>query len=233
YGRTEGEIDTVRAIARSTDTFFYKVGEFVGPERLAFWARKFGLGQDSGVDLPGEVSGLVPDPEWKLKTKGERWFLGNTYHMAIGQGDVAASPLQVNVMTSVVASGGKRCRPKVVQVEQVDQVEQGCEELGIGEETLKVIRKGMLGACATGGTAFPFFNFEPSVACKTGTAQTVGENTHAWLTAFGGLPNESGSGNFRINPNIVLTVLVEEGGEGSRVAGPVAREILQEWFSEQ
>ena len=220
YGRTEGIVDTVRALARSTDTFFYKVGELVGAERLAFWARKFGYGEKSGVDLPGEVAGLAPDPEWKLKTKGERWFLGNTYHMAIGQGDVAATPLQVNLMTTVVANGGRRCRPKVLQISQVSQE---CEDTEVGEKTLNEIREGMKGACTTGGTAFTFFELNAGlpagrqVFCKTGTAQTVGENTHAWLTVFSG--------------DIVLTVLVEEGGEGSRVAGPVASQIMRGWIS--
>lgn len=212
YGRTEGVIDTVRAIARSTDTFFYKVGELVGAERLAFWARKFGYGEKSGVDLPGEVRGLIPDPDWKLETKGERWFLGNTYHMAIGQGDVAVTPLQVNLMTAVVANGGSFCRPHVM-----GDRDEPCQDVGLNEETLSQIKEGMQGACSTGGTAFTFFEFEPPVACKTGTAQTVGENTHAWLTVF--------------SDNIALTVLVEEGGEGSRVAGPVARKVLERWFN--
>ncbi|MEK7521583.1 MAG: penicillin-binding transpeptidase domain-containing protein, partial [Patescibacteria group bacterium] len=230
YGRTEGEIDTVRAIARSTDTFFYKVGELVGAERLAFWARKFGLGQDSGIDLLGEVSGLVPDPEWKLKTKGERWFLGNTYHMAIGQGDVAASPLQVNSMTTVVANGGKRCRPKVEKVDESSESRKGCEELGLKEGTLQEIAEGTKGACATGGTAFPFFNFEPRLACKTGTAQTVGEKTHAWLTAFGPLQGDPLQAQ-NADKAIAITALIEEGGEGSKIAAPVVRQVLQKWFA--
>src|SRR3989344_1637416 len=224
YGRTEGGIDVVKAIARSTDTFFYKVGELVGAPRLAYWAEKFGYGRKTGIDLPGEVAGLIPNPEWKLETKGERWFLGNTYHMAIGQGDVAASPLQVNQMTQVVASGGVLCKPRVVKGDKGD-----CGDLGISKEALEVVQEGMKGACSADGTAFPFFNFEPRVACKTGTAQTVGENTHAWFTVFGPVSSLQGQA-LQSGKQIVLTVLVEEAGEGSRVAAPVARRVLEEWF---
>jgi len=224
YGRTEGVIDVVKAIARSTDTFFYKVGELVGAPRLAYWAEKFGYGRKTGIDLPGEVAGLIPNPEWKLATKGERWFLGNTYHMAIGQGDVAASPLQVNQMTQVVASGGVLCKPRVVKGDKGD-----CGDLGISKEALEVVQEGMKGACSADGTAFPFFNFEPRVACKTGTAQTVGENTHAWFTVFGPVSSLQGQA-LQSGKQIVLTVLVEEAGEGSRVAAPVARRVLEEWF---
>jgi len=196
----------------------------VGAPRLAYWAEKFGYGRKTGIDLPGEVAGLIPNPEWKLATKGERWFLGNTYHMAIGQGDVAASPLQVNQMTQVVASGGVLCKPRVVKGDKGD-----CGDLGISKEALEVVQEGMKGACSADGTAFPFFNFEPRVACKTGTAQTVGENTHAWFTVFGPVSSLQGQA-LQSGKQIVLTVLVEEAGEGSRVAAPVARRVLEEWF---
>lgn len=224
YGKTEGEIGIVRALTRSTDTFFYKVGELVGPDRLAFWAQKFGYGAKTGIDLPGEVIGLMPTPDWKIKTKGESWFLGNTYHMAIGQGDVVASPVQVNQMTEIVASGGKLCRPKVVQVGQAGQVDQGCVGVGLEQDTLDAIKEGMIGACSTGGTAFPFFGFSPKMACKTGTAQTIESRTHAWFTAFG--PIDEGAGQL-----IVATAVLEDAGEGSRVAAPVVRQALQGWFS--
>ncbi|MCJ7829584.1 hypothetical protein MUP50_00645, partial [Patescibacteria group bacterium] len=115
YGKTEGTINLVKAIKRSTDTFFYKVGEWVGPKKLSQWALAFGLGKKTGVDLPSEVTGFVPTPEWKEKFKGERWFLGNTYHFAIGQGDILTTPLQVNMMTSVIASNGRLCRPTITQ----------------------------------------------------------------------------------------------------------------------
>ncbi|MBN1263707.1 MAG: hypothetical protein JW991_05120 [Candidatus Pacebacteria bacterium] len=222
YGRTEGEINLVTALKRSTDTFFYKVGEWVGPELLALWATRFGLGEKTGLDLPGEVGGLVPDPEWKKEIRGERWFLGNTYHFAIGQADLTATPLQINQMTAVIAGQGQWCRPKVAK-----QRKTQCQDLGLSGTTVAAIREGMKEACSEGGTAYPLFDFDPAVACKTGTAQfgflsedSEKNQTHAWLTAFA--PVE--------NPEVAITVLVEAGGEGSRDAAPVAKKILEEWF---
>lgn len=220
YGRTEGRIDLVRAIKRSTDTFFYKVGEIVGVRRLADWARAFGLGRPTGVDLPGEVDGLIPTPEWKEKVQGERWFLGNTYHLSIGQGDIHLTPLQVNVMTSVLASSGKLCKPTVLF-----KKDQKCSDIGLSQKSIQLITNGMIEACRPGGTAFPLFDFEPQVACKTGTAEfgDPAGRTHAWLTAFA--PADS--------PEIVITVLVEGGGEGSSVAAPIVREVLDYWFHQR
>ena len=215
YGGTEGKIGLERAIARSTDTFFYKLGEIVGPGALADWARKFGLDGKTKIDLPGEVANLVPSPEWKERVKGEPWFLGNTYHMAIGQGDLALSPIAVHSIVLAVAANGKVCRPHFVLSEEAD-----CQDIGIKRETLEEIKKGMVGVCSAGGTAYPFFDFEPQAACKTGTAETSEKDkTHAWFTVMA-------PADF---PEIVLTVLVEKGGEGSSVAAPLAREILDYW----
>jgi penicillin-binding protein 2 len=217
YGGVEGLINLERALARSTDTFFYKVGELLGAENLANWAIKFGLDQPTGIDLPGEVAGLVPTPQWKKAVKGERWFLGNTYHMAIGQGDLSITPIEANQIPSIIASGGKLCQPHLVTNRDQDY----CRDLNINQETIDTVKKGMISVCAPGGTAFPFFDFSPSVACKTGTAETSDEEkTHAWFTVFA--PAES--------PEIILTVLIEEGGEGSADAGPIAREIFDYWF---
>ncbi len=219
YGRTEGAIGLVQAIKRSTDTFFYKVGEWVGATKLAEWARAFGLGRKSEIDIPGEVAGLVPDPEWKERAKGESWFLGNTYHFAIGQADLLATPLQVNLMTSVIANNGKLCSPEVVKLE----TNGGCQDLQLKEKTLKLVKEGMKEACSTGGTAFPFFEFSPQVACKTGTAEFADPEgrTHAWLTAYA--PAD--------DPEIVVTALVEAGGEGAYVAAPIVKKVMEAWFT--
>ena len=207
YGRMEGEIGLTRAIARSTDTFFYTIGEMLGPEKIAEYSRKFKLSEKTGIDIPGEVAGLIPTPEWKEKVKNEKWFLGNTYHLSIGQGDVAVTPLEINVMTAVIASG-KICSPKI-WVEKSGS----CENSGIEKEQLELVREGMRQACSTGGTGYTFFDFPETVSCKTGTAEVgLDGDTHAWFTLF--------------SDDIVLTVLIERGGEGSKVAGPIARELM-------
>ena len=222
YGRTEGDINVVRAITRSTDTFFYKLGEMVGPEKISYWAQKYNLEKIFGIDLPGEVPGFVGTPEWKKRFRNENWFLGNTYHIAIGQGDVDMTPLSVNEMTVVVATGGKYCTPRMLRLDAENTPYLAeCKDVGVKKEYLDIIKKGMMGACASGGTAYPFFDFKPLVACKTGTAETGdGKTAHAWFTVFA--PAD--------NPTIVLTVLVERGGEGSTVAAPIAKQILEEYF---
>jgi penicillin-binding protein 2 len=225
YGGVEGKIKLPRAIARSTDTFFYKTGELLGIDQLVSWSEKFGLNKKTGIDLPGEVEGLVPSPEWKIKEKGERWFLGNTYHMSIGQGDLAISPAEVNKAISAIAYSGKMCSPHLSNLNF--NKEDNCSDLGLNKKTIELVKEGMVAACKPGGTGFTFFDFEEKsggikVACKTGTAETGGDSEpHAWFVAFA--PYE--------NPEIVVTVLLENAGEGSQEAGPVAREIFNFWFN--
>ena len=225
-GGVEGKIGVEKAIARSTDTFFYKLGEMRGIDLLSEWLISFGLNEETGIDLPGEVSGLIPDPEWKLREKGEKWFLGNTYHMSIGQGDVSVTPLALNSAISSLAFGGTYCKPHFVSSE-FDQNEK-CVSLDLKEDNLKQVVDGMIAACSDGGTGYPFFDFKDrhgfDIACKTGTAQITGDkdgDTHAWFTAFA--PAD--------DPEIVITVLVERGGEGSYTAAPIAKEIFDHWFS--
>lgn len=218
-GATDGMVDMVKALKRSNDIYFYRLGERLGPENMAKWARVYGYGQKTGVELPGELAGVVPDEEWKMENKGEKWYLGNTYHMSIGQGDLDVTPLQVNQMTNVIANNGIRC-----QMTLLKNGEGECESLEIGPEVFRVMRRGMEQACSVGGTAWPLFNFKTKLACKTGTAE-VGdgsEDTHGWLTAFA--PAD--------NPEISITVMVERGGEGSDVAAPIVGDILKEWFNE-
>ncbi len=204
YGRTEGAISLERAIARSNDIFFYKVAEFIGPHTLATWSRNLGLGSQTGIELNGEATGLVPDPEWKERTLGEQWYLGNTYHFGIGQGDVLVTPLQISQLFQTIANSGVRCQPHLT-----DQKQNSCFSLGIKEENLSPILKGMIEACSTGGTAFPFFahneQFESqedpneaiakgAAACKTGTAEFGSADergfrkTHGWFSVVVGLP---------------------------------------------
>lgn len=222
HGKTEGEINVARALARSTDTFFYKLGEWVGIQKLNQWGEKFGVNQKTGLDLPSERAGFMATPEWKEKERGEKWFLGNTYHLAIGQGDLALTPIGVNQITSAIANEGKICTPRMLKLgAENTPYEPDCRDLGIKKEYLETVKEGMIGACSPGGTAGSFAALPFKTACKTGTAE-IGDDkhTHAWFTAFAPIDD----------PQISVTVLVERGGEGSSISAPIAKEILREWF---
>jgi penicillin-binding protein 2 len=219
-GKTDGMINVVDALKRSNDIFFYKLGERLGPNNIKSWADKFGYSQKSGIDLAGEIDNVVPNPEWKKEVKNEVWFLGNTYHLSIGQGDLNVTPLSVNLMTNVLANDGVKCDLTLLKGEKAE-----CKDLKISGKNLALVKKGLVEACNQGGTAWPLFNFETEIACKTGTAE-VGDgsdDTHAWLTAYA--PAE--------NPEISITVFVERGGEGSDEAAPIVGDILKEWFGEE
>ena len=230
YGRKEeGELDVSRAIARSNDIFFYRLGMAVGEKELQLGSREYGLGEKTGIVLNGENAGLVPDEEWKLRVKNEPWYPGNTLQMAIGQSDLLVTPLQVANFTSASAIDGILHRPKIARfvsfsdgrVEEIDLASE-IRKVNARPEWLALVREGLKQACLTGGTGYPFFNFKIPVGCKTGTAEFAEtEETHAWFTVFA--PFDA--------PSITLTVLVERGGEGSAVAAPVARNTLEWYFS--
>lgn len=217
-GATDGMVDVVKGLQRSNDIFFYRLGERLGADNIYKWAVKFGYDTESGLGFAGEVDSIVPNPDWKMETKKERWFLGNTYHFAIGQGDLAVNVAQVNKVTSAIANGGRLCQLTV------EKGGKDCVNLPISKQNLDLVIEGMERACNEGGTAWPLFNFKTNIACKTGTAE-VGDgskDTHAWLTAFA--PVE--------DPQIAITVMVERGGEGSDVAAPIVGDILKMWFDE-
>ena len=115
------------------------------------YADKFGYSQKTGIDIPGEMSGLIPTPEWKKKAKNEAWFLGNTYHFAIGQGDIAVSPIEVNRAIEIIGNGGEICQPKIVGSPK-------CKNLNFKNENLDLVRNGMEGVCNEGGTGYTFFD---------------------------------------------------------------------------
>ncbi|MDP3771155.1 MAG: penicillin-binding transpeptidase domain-containing protein, partial [bacterium] len=243
-----GWVSVTDALAQSVNTFFYVVGggwprataprggpqqaDALGPDRLAESFRAFGFGIPTGIDLPGEVSGFVPTPTWKEQERGEPWYIGDTYHLAIGQGDLLATPLQIAVATAAFANEGRRVVPRLVSA----FVNQGSsasgeenQELisGITGEAINVVRQGMRLAVTNGSARgladLPFF-----VAGKTGTAQTTpNRRPHAWFTGFA--EARSAKPQATSPRSVVITVLVEEGGEGSHTAVPIAREILSAW----
>lgn len=207
YGRVEGAISLERALARSNDIYFYKAAEWIGPTKLADTARAFGLGRRTGVTLSGEASGVVPDPAWKEKTLGEPWYLGNTFHFGIGQDNLLVTPIQMASMTQAFAKQGNLCKPRITELDAIE-----CSSLSYQTQDIDLVLQGMLGACSSGGTAFPLFehnrqylrdDLDPeenidrgAVACKTGTAEFGAtdakgyKKTHGWFIAIVGVDRQ-------------------------------------------
>lgn len=241
YGRKAlGLMNVRRAIALSSDISFYIMGGGFGPakidglgiERVARYYRMFKIGDRLGIDLPGEKPGLVPDPEWKQSyfttAASQRWYLGDTYHVSIGQGDLLASPLHVLSWTATIANNGRIMKPGIVN-RVVDGEEKLVEEfkpevigqVAVSQENLKVVQEGMRQAVLS-GTGTSLQRLSISSAAKTGTAQFDAKNpnrAHAWFTAYA--PFE--------DPQIAITVLIEDGGEGGINSVPVVRDALDWW----
>ena len=220
-----GSVNVRGAIAWSVNTFFYTVGGGyesligLGVDRLTDWYRRFGLGSKTGIDLPGEGSGFVPSQKWKEETKGERWFVGDTYNLSIGQGDLLVTPLQVAAYTSAIANGGFKIVPRLEFPDAAPTSTLSGEPIA-GAEVIQTVQKGMR-ENVTYGSGRALANMPVAVSGKTGTAQWHSEkNYHAWFTSYA--PSDK--------PEIVVTVLLEEGGEGSSVSVPVARQVLQAWW---
>lgn len=238
-----GLVDVKQAIAKSSDIFFYIVSggyqkqDFpgLGIDKLASYYRKFNLGKLTEIDLPGEKTGLVPDPLWKQEFyKNDkilsRWYLGDTYHVGIGQGDLLSTPLQVAVWTAAIANKGVGMQPQVLKkiVDQNDSNKTIFEQKPlvlfdrfVDIKNIWLAQEGMRQTVLE-GSGRALNNLSISSAGKTGTSQFDGSDpnkTHAWFTAYA--PYE--------NPEIVITVLVEAGGEGSAVSVPVVKETLKWW----
>lgn len=204
YGRVDGLVSLVRAIAHSNDIYFYKAAEWIGPTQLADFASLFGFGQPIDIGLYPMAKGIVPNPAWKQSVFGERWYLGNTYHFGIGQGDLLVSPLQVLQMLLAIGHEGILCQPRLLE-----GGDQDCVGLGLQPANVETVLRGMIDACAPNGTAFPFFSRnqavadqlegggsvvewldQGAVACKTGTAEFGGadhrgyRDTHGWFVAL-------------------------------------------------
>ncbi len=228
-----GTTNIIKAIAESVNTYFYYVGggygdfKGLGVELLDKYMNLFGLGDKLGIDLPGEKDGFVPTPEWKNEVKKEPWYIGDTYHLSIGQGDLLVTPLQVNFYTNVIASGGTLYKPELVKEiihssgEREIIMPEVIRKDFVSASNINIVREAMRAAVVS-GSARSLNSLPVMVAGKTGTAQwNSNKENHAWFTAFAPYNN----------PNFTITVLVEEGGEGSAAATPIAREILTYWFS--
>jgi penicillin-binding protein 2 len=232
-GNAEGEalgwINFKEALTKSDNVYFYEMGNRLGIDNLEKYARMFGLGVVTGINLQGESEGLVANQRYKEKVYGEGWYLSETFDAAIGQGFQLATPLQVAVLMSEIANGGYRYRPYLVSKISSDNGEVtktfGPEEVGriqLSEKTLNLIRESLRDVALEGGTAARAFrDFPISIAGKTGTAENSHGSDHGWFIAYG--PYE--------DPRIVVAVIVEQGGFGAGSAVPIARKILEAAFN--
>ena len=240
-----GTINLHRAIVESCDIYFYQVGLKVGVDEIAHYANEFGFGRPTGITLPHEKSGNVPSTSWKKKHLGAPWYSGETLSLAVGQGYINTTPLQLLLLISAIANGGKLYLPQVVErVEDIygnilrdyPPVEAG--QANISEKTLHFIQEALMGAVNDPhGTGWACVLKDTKVAGKTGTAQVIkmaqdfkkGDmdrmplkfRDHAWFVAYA--PFE--------DPAISVAVLVEHGGFGGAVAAPIAKKVIEKYLS--
>lgn len=227
-----GQTNVTKAIAESVNTFFYLLSggddknSGLGVKKINQYLRHFSWGEKTGIDLPNEAEGLLPSQRWKQETKNESWYIGDTYHLGIGQGDVLATPLQIAVSTSAIANRGTIYQPSIAnrntnQSNIIFENKKDGKKIPIQRKNIDIVREGMRQA-VTQGSARRLNDLPIKVAGKTGTAQYgSGEGeTHAWFTSFG--PYEK--------PELTITVLLEKGGKGDENAVPVAKEIWQWWY---
>jgi len=238
-----GWVDLHKAIVESCDVYFYQLGQRLGIDRIAKYARLLGLGDKTGIALDDEKSGLIPDSEWKRKRFGQPWFPGETPSAAIGQGYVSVTPLQMANLMTAVTNGGTFYRPWFVRkVESLDGMlirEYGPEKIrsvAFKEGTLEQVRRALRDVVNSGsGTGTRARSNLVEIAGKTGTAQVAemrggfvkneqlsyAIRDHAWFVAYA--PFEK--------PEIAVAVLIEHGGHGGSAAAPVAKMVIEKYFS--
>ncbi len=224
-----GTVNLHQAIKYSCDTYFYRLGQRLGVDRIAKTSRLFGLGSPSGIDIAGEKSGLVPDSDWSLKARGHPWYAGETISVSIGQGPVLTTPLQMATLLATVANGGNRVTPHLVL-----GAEAPARPLGLHREALAAVRRGLWAVVNDGdGTARGAWLPHVEIAGKTGTVQVVSQATwtdsntlpfeqrdHAWFASFAPFDN----------PTLVIVVFFEHGGRGSQAAAPIAKALYERYF---
>ena len=217
-----GRIGYVGALAWSSNTFYGQIGRGVGGTNLIKWARNYGFGKETGIELTGETTGLIADDAWKRKRFNNwGWTNGDTVNMSIGQGFTLATPLQVAVMFSAVGNGGYLVKPHLVETDN-EQKKQERVNLNLKASTTDTLRKG-LRAVVAGGTGGRLNVPElPPAAGKSGTAEAPPGKPHAWFGAFA--PYD--------NPEIVVVAFAEHsGGGGSSVAAPMVRQVMEAYFN--
>jgi penicillin-binding protein 2 len=229
HGAALGWIDFHVALVKSDNVYFYELGNRLGIDTLEKWARMFGLGSPTGINLPDEGEGLVANRKYKEKVYEEEWYLSETFDAAIGQGFQLATPLQMASLMSQIANGGHRYRPYLVSKIITPTGETiksfGPEELGsvpMSPTTLNAIRTALRDVVTPTGTAgYIFEGFPVPIAGKTSTAENSHGDDHGWFVAYG--PYD--------NPTIAVAVIVEQGGYGSDSAAPITRKIMEAAFN--
>ena len=227
-GEALGWINFTEALAKSDNVYFYELGRRVGIDKLAEYAKMFGMGQKTGIAMRGEAAGLVASEEYKEKNYHQDWYLGDTFNSAIGQGFQLVTPLQAAMIVSEVANGGIQYKPFIVsRIDNLDGTPykifapEQTGTLEVSKTTLDLIREGMRNVAEESGTAGSLFaGFPVQVAGKTGTAENFSGRDHGWFVAFA--PYD--------HPRIVIAVLTEQGGFGASSSGPIVRAMLEEFF---
>ncbi|MFA5090160.1 MAG: penicillin-binding protein 2 [Candidatus Omnitrophota bacterium] len=212
--------DILEAITHSCDVFFYRTGLLIGPDAISEYALKFGFSKATGIDLPYEEGGLVPNPFWKKAHRFKNWFDGDTANFSIGQGDLLVTPLQVTRMMAIFANGGSLVTPYTIMAvnnQDISGTRRKITNLGLKPKTIETIRRGLRKVVAEpSGTANNLCGLPVTVAGKTGTAQVSRGQPHGWFAGF--FPYE--------RPRFVICVFLENGGSGHRAAA-VARQVIE------
>ncbi len=226
-------VDLYRAIAESCDSYFFQASLILGHRTIASYARRLGLGSISGVDLLGEQPGLIPDADWKRRTQDDIWYDGDTLNMAIGQGFVLVTPLQINLLTSIMVNRGVLMKPFVVR--EIFSAETGellfrrtpevLIDTGIDPEHFDFVARAMRGVVAHGTARWGGSVYSVESAGKTSTSEVQGQEDHAWYTAFAPYLSESP------DEVIAVTAIIEHGGGGSATAAPIVAEIIEAYFA--
>ncbi|OLP16797.1 penicillin-binding protein 2 [Leptolyngbya sp. 'hensonii'] len=222
HGAGYGVIGFSDAFAVSSNTFFYQVGLTTGPEQISKWAQRLGIGEITNLGLEGESHGLVPTPTEKQKLYGEPWYGGDTVSMAIGQGLVQVSPLELTVVYATIANGGWRVKPHLL-ASQTDAMVAQRQRIGLKSGTIAVIRSGLIAVVQQGTASQLNDGSIPLTAGKTGTAEVLGQRDNALYVGFGPARD----------PQIAVAVVVENGGFGAESAVPIAHQIYKTYFKTQ
>ena len=229
-GEVLGWLDFIKGLAMSDNVYFYELGYRVGIDNIAKYARIYGFGKPTGIDLEGESSGLVASKQVKREIWNEDWRLGDTFNAAIGQGFNLATPIQLAMMLSIVANGGTQYQPYLVDsILNADGSQYAVpkraegKHIDISQKTIDYMRMGMSATTQEGGTASYFNALPRKIAGKTGTAENSHGRDHGLFVAYG--PVE--------DPELVVVCIVEQGGYGSTAAGPIVYKAFEEYFRER